>query len=351
MSIFSHLPIKEKMFFAQHLSIMAKSGMQILDILRTLKKQTKSRLMGKILDSLIENVKAGQFLSDGLKKYRNVFGDFFINIVRVGEVSGSLSENLAYLSESLKKNRELQGKVKGVLAYPIIIVIATLGLSAGLTFFVFPKILPIFQSLNIDLPLITKIFVVVANFMIAHGIVVFAVIIAIGIGLWLILQLQPVRHLYHRLLLFIPIVGVLVRNYNLVNFIRSLSLLMKSGVKIVSAIEITASSATSLVYRDALTEVAAGVRQGDRISKNLANHPRLFPPIFTEMIAVGEETGSLSETGTYLAEYYESELDNSTKALSNILEPLLLVAMGGVVLFIALAIILPIYKVSQNIKA
>ena len=125
---------------------------------------------------------------------------------------------------------------------------------------------------------------------------------------------------------------------------------MKSGVKIVQSLEITASSSNNLVYREALADVAMGVRQGDRISKHLSDHTSLFPAVFIEMIAVGEETGSLTNTGSYLSEYYESELDTSTKALSNVLEPLLLIIMGGIVLFIALAIIMPIYEVSQNIK-
>lgn len=338
------------MFFARHLAIMSRSGMQILDILRTLKKQATSGTFKKIIDELIENVKNGQFLSDGLAKHKKLFGDFFVNIVHVGEISGSLADNLEYLAESLEKKKELESKVKGALVYPIIILIATFGLTGALTFFIFPKILPIFKSLNVTLPWVTRVFIAVSTFMIAHGILVFAVAIGALIGFWLLLRIGVIRYAWHRVLLFIPVVGTMAKNYNMVVFIRALSLLMKSGVKIVQALEITANSSVNLVYKRTLKKVAESVGQGDPISKHLTAHAGLFPPVFTEMVAVGEETGKLTDTGTYLANYYESELDASTKALSNILEPLMLVVMGFIVGFVALAIILPIYEVSQHIK-
>src|SRR3989344_3822234 len=128
--------------------------------------------MIKILDELAANVKNGQFLSEGLKKHHRMFGDFFINIVHVGEISGTLAENLEYLAESLKRKRELESKVKGALIYPIIILLATTGITAGMTFFIFPKILPIFKSLRVDLPLVTRIFIAVSTFMINHGVFV-----------------------------------------------------------------------------------------------------------------------------------------------------------------------------------
>lgn len=348
---FYHLSVKDKMFFARHMAIMSRSGMQILDIMRTLKRQTASRTFSKVIDELIEGVKNGQFLSEGLAKHKPLFGDFFINIVHVGEISGTLAENLEYLADSLKRKRELESKVKGALVYPIIILVATFGLTAALTFFIFPKILPIFKSLNVALPLVTRIFIAVSTFMIAHGVLVFAAAIGALIGFWLLIKIPILRYAWHRILLFLPVVGTMVQNYNVIAFVRSLSLLMKSGVKIVQAVDITANSSSNLVYKAALKRIAVSVGQGDPMSKHLALHPKLFPVVFSEMIAIGEETGRLTDTGTYLADYYETELDNSTKSMSNILEPLLLVTMGFIVGFVALAIILPIYEVSSNIQS
>src|SRR3989344_1951853 len=348
-NMFSGLSLKDKMFFARHMAIMSRSGMQLLDILKTLKKQTRSRSFKKLLDELTEHIKNGQFLSDGLAKHQRMFGDFFVNIVRVGEISGSLADNLEYLAESLAKKKELESKVKGALIYPVIIFIATMGLTGGMMFFIFPKILPIFQSLKVTLPLITRIFIAVSTFVLQNGILLVGGFVAVVIGSWLLLRIRPIRYVWHRVLLMIPAVGSMVQNYNMVTFIRALSLLMKSGVKIVQALEITSNSLTNLVYKAALKEIAASVGQGDPISKHLAEHPHLFPGVFAQMIAVGEETGKLTDTGNYLADYYEGELDNATKTLSSVLEPFMLVVMGFIVGFVALAIILPIYEVTQHV--
>lgn len=348
---FYHLPLKEKMFFARHMAIMSRSGMQIIDILRTLKKQTKSKTFASVLDGLVESVKNGQFLSEGLAKHQKLFGDFFINIVHVGEISGSLADNLEYLAEALEKKKELRSKVTGALVYPIIILLATFALTGALTFFVFPKILPIFTSLNAELPLITVIFIAVSTFMINHGILVFVGSFALFVGFWLLLRIPSIQYQFDRLLLYLPVLGNMIVNYNLVGFIRSLSLLLRSGIKIVQALDITANSATNLVYRKVLQETAISVGQGDPISKSLIASPRYFPAVFAEMIAVGENTGKLTDTGTYLATYYESELDSSSKALSSVLEPMMLLVMGFLVGFIAMAIIMPIYQVTQAIHA
>lgn len=348
--IFISISLKEKMFFARHMAIMSKSGMHILDILRTLRKQAQSSSMRRILDDLTEHVKNGQFLADGLAKYRRQFGDFFVNVVRIGELSGTLSENLEYLAESVQKKRDLESKVKGAMAYPIIILIATLGLTAGMTFFIFPKILPIFKSLKVELPTATKIFIKISTLMIEHGVVVLGIAVAVIIGLWLILKIRPVRYCWDRLLLAVPILGTMIQHYNVVLFVRTISLLLKSGIKVVQALEICANSMENLAYRAAVLKIAAGVGKGDPITKHLAAHPYLFPAVLVEMIGVGEQTGRLTDTCTYLATYYEAELDTSTKTLSNILEPLMLLVMGFIVGFVALSIILPIYEVSQGIK-
>lgn len=331
------------------MAIMSRSGMRIIDVLKTLKRQTPKGSYARILDGLISDVKNGQFLADALAKHHNLFGDFFINIIRVGEVSGTLADNLEYLADSLKKRHELQAKVQGALVYPVIILVATLGMAAGMTFFIFPKILPIFRSLHVDLPLVTRVFISFSTAMINHGVMVFAVAIAIIVGFTLLLRLSPIRYGWDRFLLMIPFVGPMVRDYNMVNCARSLSLLLKSGVKIVQALDITANSTQNLVYRACLQATAKEVGRGALASKTLALSSKLFPITFTEMIAIGEETGRFAETASYLSDYYEQELDASTKSFSDILEPILLLTMGGIVMFIALSIILPIYSISSHV--
>ncbi len=338
------------MFFARHMAIMSRSGMRIIDILKAMKKQAGKGAYANLMESIIEDIKNGQFLSDSLAKNQNLFGDFFVNIIRVGEISGTLADNLEYLAESLRKQSELQAKVKGALIYPVVILFATFGMGGGMMFFIFPKILPIFKSLKVDLPITTRIFISVSNFFINHGVLAFLGIIGFFALFFLLIRIRPLRYAWHRSMLIVPYAGTMVRDYNMVNFSRALALLLKSGVKIVQALEISANSSANLVYKAKLHEIAISVGRGEPASKGLTDNPKLFPPIFSQMIEIGEETGRLANTGNYLADYYENELDASTKAFSTILEPVLLLTMGGAVAFIALAIIQPIYAVSQGIQ-
>lgn len=323
--------------------------MRTIDVLKTLKRQHPSGSYGKLMDDIIFDVKNGLFLADSLAKRRSLFGDFFINIIRVGEISGTLANNLEYLAESLKKKKELTSKVQGALIYPFIILFATLGMAGGMMFFIFPKILPIFKTLKVDLPLATRIFISASNFFINNGPWILLGTVIFVIVFLLLLRIRILKYAWHRILCLIPFAGAMVRDYNLVNTGRSLSLLLKSGIKIVQALEITASSTQNLVYKSKLELTAAEVRQGAKSSEILSRYPRLFPITFTEMIAIGDETGKFAETSSYLSDYYEQELDNSTKSFSDILEPALLLTMGGLVMFIALSIILPIYKVTTNV--
>lgn len=348
-NIFFRLSLKEKMLFSRHMEVMIKSGMQILQGLEILKKQTKSKAFSKILDQIISDVKNGHFLSAGLERYPNVFGDFFINLVRVGETSGTLAENLQYLTEELKKKDELKKKVRGAMIYPIVILFATLGITSLMTFVIFPKILPVLTSLNVKLPLVTRIFIVISSFMIKYGIWVFTGIVALGIGIFLMLRVPAVRFRWHKLLIGIPFVGTMVQTVNIISLSRTIGLLLRAGIRIVEALEITSSTMSNLVYKKEIKNVAEGVRKGDQMSKYFIDNPKVFPPIFAQMIVVGENTGKLDESILFLADFYESELDEATKAMSNFLEPVMLLTMGMIVTFVALAIITPIYAITQTL--
>lgn len=337
------------MLFARNLEVMIRSGMQILQGLEILKKQTKSRTFIKILDSLTDDLKNGHFLSVGLEKYQNIFGEFFINLIRVGEASGTLSENLKYLSDELKKKDDLQKKVKGALAYPMVILLATVGITSIMIFLIFPKILPVLTSINVELPLVTRVFISISQFSIKYGYLVGLGVVGLIVGFWLLLRVPKFKLVWHMFLLRIPGIGEMVKAVNLISFARTLGLLLKSGIKIVEALQITAKTLGNHVYRDEIMRVSEGVRKGDPMSRYFMENPRLFPPIFSQMVVVGENTGKLDESILFLADFYESELDESTKNLSNILEPILLLTMGMIVAFVALAIITPIYKITQSL--
>ena len=266
-NFFFRLSNKDKMLFARNLEVMIRSGMQILQSLEILKKQARSRTFIKILDQLTDDLKNGHFLSAGLERYKNVFGEFFINLVRVGEASGTLSENLKYLAEELKKKDELQKKIRGAMAYPVVIFVATVGITSIMIFMIFPKILPVLNSLNVELPLITRVFIFASEFLIKYGYLVGLGFVGLAIGAWLILKIPRVRFAWHTLIISMPLIGNMSLSINIISFSRTLGLLLKAGIKIVEALEITANTLSNLVYKKEIILVAEGVRKGDPMSK------------------------------------------------------------------------------------
>ena len=346
---FIRLSLKDRMLFAKHMAIMVGSGMQILDGLTILRKQTESKALQIILDQLITDIKNGQFLSAGLERYNKIFGDFFINVIKVGESSGTLSENFKYLAEELKKKQELQRKVTGAMVYPAVIVLATVGITSLLTFFIFPKILPVLKSIDVELPTVTIVFIAVSDFLLANGGWVLGGLAGLVFGVWFVLKIPQVKFLWHKTILWIPLIGRMSQAINMINFSRTLALLLKSDVKIVESLKITADTLTNVVYQKAIIQAAEEARMGNQISSYLTSNPHLFPPLVAQMILVGENTGKLDESALYLSEFYDGEFEETTKALSSALEPLLLIVMGFVVGFVALAIITPIYKITQTL--
>ena len=347
--LFLHIPLAEKILFAKHLSIMVKSGMTLLDSLVLLKKQTRSRSFGYILDRMVADVQNGQFLSDSMIQFRGVFGELMINIIQIGEHSGNLADNLIYLAVELKKKQQLRQKVRAALIYPAVIFFATVGITGILIFFVLPKITPIFVSLKVQLPTSTKVLIAASDFIFNYGVVAFIAFLFL-IGFWFfLLRFRWVRLLAHHVILLIPVLNSVAKMANTADFTRTLGLLLKSGTKIVEAITVTAASTSNLVYQNGLRDVAEGMRSGTSLHLSLAKNEHLFFPTVTRMIEVGETTGSLENNLFYLAEFYESEVDEVTKNLSNVLEPLLLLIMGGIVGFVSISIMTPIYQVTQTL--
>jgi len=343
------LSAQEQILFAKRLGMTLRSGMPIMEGLAILGSGTRSRSAAYIFKSLARDVNRGQPLSAGLERFSSIFGAFCINVVQVGEASGTLHENLEYLAEELKKKQVLRRKVVGALIYPALIILATLGITILLTVYIFPKIMPIFKSVHSALPLSTRALIAISSFLSVWGwwLLLFGVALS---ALCVFLMRYPRFHIvFDCLLLRIPILGKLSLYYNIANICRTLSLLLKSGAPIVRAVGLVAAGTRNLAYQQALIVMAGGLMEGQRVTTGLEGHPRLFPPLMTQMVLVGESTGSLSNALAYLAEMYEEEVDELAKNLTNLLEPLLMIVMGFVVGFIAIAIITPIYSITQSL--
>lgn len=344
------IPLTERILFAKHLSMMVKSGMTEIESLKLIRRQIKSGEFCKVLDAVIRGVENGQFLSESLYPFRAYFGgELFVNIIKLGEMSGTLSDNLEYLAREMEKNRELSSKVRSALIYPAIVFLATLGVIGTLVFFILPKILPIFASLNISLPLTTRVLVAATSFLINDYLWILLGIAAV-VALFALLKRMPrFNYLLDRLILRLPLIGSIALGYNMSTLARTLALLLKSGTKIVEAMEITARVMPNLVYRKALQGAAEEINRGGSMHKSFASQSSIIPLTAVHMIEVGEHTGNLDDNLLYLSEFYEKEVDSTVRSLSSVLEPAMLVVMGLLVGFVAIAIITPIYEVTQTL--
>lgn len=348
--VFQSIPLQEKINFARHLSVTIESGLPLVEALRLIRKQAPSKRMGTIVDSLVNDINNGKSLSESLEKFNHVFGDFFVNLVKVGEASGNLSEILKHLSVEIKKQRELSQKVRSALIYPGVILLATIGITLFLTIFIFPKILPVFRSLNVELPFATRLVIGSLDFFRNYGLYAGAGIIVAAILFKIILSIPKIHLLYDRMVLSLPFVSKVVTNLTMASFTRSLSILLKSGMNIVEALGVSKGTFHNKFYVSQIEQIIESVKRGESVARYISNNPRFFPPMLVGMIQVGEDTGNLEQNLLYLSDYYESEVDETMKNLTAILEPMLLLFMGLAVGFIALAIITPIYKVTQGLK-
>lgn len=342
---------KEKMFFTEHLCLMIKGGVSLAEALEILKKESKSRLLKRALDYILERILEGDKLSKGMEQYPKIFDKFFRSIVKAGEEGGTLEENLKYLSSSLQASYSLRKKILGALIYPIIIILVALIIVFIITLFILPKLIKLFQSLEVELPLPTKILLGSGSFLQKYWIfILIAVFLYILIAK--IFKTFPLTKFYiDKRNLFFPIFGKIEKNRNLSEFSRTFSTLLKSGVPILESLDICIDTLENEVFKKKLIKVRSGVERGEKISQGLKNFPELFPIIFSQMVLVGEKTGALEESFLYLTDFYEREVDSSVKNISSLLEPVILILVGLFVAFVALAIIMPIYQITSGIRA
>lgn len=339
----------QRALLARHLAIMLKAGLSLTESLAIAKDSVKGTLKN-ILEDISRSVTSGRSFADALSDHQKHFSGLFISAVRAGEVSGTLEVNLEHLALQLEKDRAIASKVKGAMLYPIIVLVATFGLGLVIAFFVLPQIVPLFIGLKAELPITTRMLIAFSALIQNHGKALLIGIMAAIIFLFWLLRQPFIKPLTHGLLLRLPIIRPITQATNLARFSRTLGMLLKSGLRIDEAIEIMKTTLGNVYYKRAMNELGMRVTKGSTLHEILAHHPQLFPMVLVHMVRVGEESGKLDETLLYLGDYYESEVDNATKALATIIEPLLLIFIGLAVGFLALSIITPIYNITGGVR-
>lgn len=347
-SLSFRITVHDIAFFTKNFSVMMGAGLTVVDSLIIAEAQASGRLK-RILQSILQQVESGHSLADALAKHKRYFPGTYVDVIRNGELSGTLSDSMEKLSERLESDLSLRRKIKAALVYPVIVMGAIITLTSILSIYVLPRLTRLFLSLDVELPASTRFLLWVSDFLVNYWIIILISLAVIIIATRFLLIVPAMRKLWHRILLHLPVIGDISRNLHLARFAGTLGSLLKSGVPIAESFDSVIHSASNEIYRDRLREALNHIERGGSLADFLEGHRRMFPVTVTRMISVGERTGQLDDILIYLGKYYEVEVDSSTKQLSTTLEPILLIIIGAVVLFVGLSVITPIYQFTASV--
>lgn len=349
-SFFASIKFVDKLLFTKHLAMMAKSSITVVEALDILAAQTESALLKKVLTDMGKDIKNGKSLAESMSKHPKIFDTFYTSIIEVGETSGTLDESLSYLAAQLAKEYAFRKKVQGALMYPTIVLTAAGLVGIGVSLFVLPKLVDLFNGFDTKLPVSTQLLISFSNIMQHFGIFVVAGLAGLVFLIRFVLSLRAVKPYIDNVLLLIPVFGKIVQNAELASFCRNLGVMLKSGIPITNALAIEVKIITNRVFQEYVLLMLAATDKGRSLSDELQQGKyKRIPLIVTKMIEVGEKTGNLEETLLYLADFFEDEVDDATRNISTLLEPVMLLVIGGLVAFVALAIISPIYSLTGSV--
>ena len=342
--IFEGISLKDIVLFSRQLAIMFKSKVPLVESLLALSKETKNpELKEKILD-LSGQVEAGASFSKALSRYPKTFSPFYISMVKSGEIAGSLSESLSYLSDHLEREYHLTSKVKGAMLYPFLVFFVVLLVLGLMVFFVVPNLANVLEETNQPLPIMTKIVIGTSAFLrtwlwlFGLGIVVF---ISVGFRYY---RTKHGKKFFNKIFLKMPLIGPFLKMLYLSRFAENLSTLISGGLPIAEALNTTAEIIDNSSYKEAILKTRDEVRKGKSISSILSNYPEIFPPVFTRMALVGEKTGTLDISLMNIVEFYKKEIERTIDNFLSVLEPLMIIILGIIVAGVVLSVLTPLYQ-------
>lgn len=343
-SLFSRVPIIERVLFARYFALMLRAGLDIKSALATLQKQTKNRALSQAIQSVYQGIERGQTLANSMRPFPGAFPNLFISFIQVGEATGKLQETLEVLAIQLQKDFELRRAVRGGMLYPLVIVGALIAVGIAMMVLVVPKLVEIFEGFDVELPLVTRILITTSATLNTYWYIFLAAFIAFSVFVYWLMKIPAARMAYMNVLLRMPIIGPIIKNINIARFARNLSSLLSSGVAFTEALSILGANTPHLVYAKVFREAELHVKQGRALSEFFEQQGKLFPPLVVNIMGVGEQTGELDAVLKEVALFYEGEVDQTMKNLTSVMEPILMIAIGLAVGALAISIISPIYS-------
>ncbi|MGB2762361.1 MAG: type II secretion system F family protein [Minisyncoccales bacterium] len=335
---------KEKLFFTRNLRIMITTGMSLPRALDTLATVSKNKKFKDALLKIKGEIIKGKTFSESLEAFPNIFSELFCNMVKAGEESGTLEDVLKSLTHQIEREVELKSKIIGALIYPAVILCAMIGIGILMLVIVVPNLAAVFKDLGMELPITTRCVIFLGTFMAEKWYLFILILIAFAFLFRMTLKSKKGKKKLDALLLKIPVISSLIKKTNTAFTSRTLSSLISAGIPIVRGLEITANSLTNFYHKKALNEAAKKVEKGEKLSDILMSYLDIYPLTIVQMIKVGEETGETAEILGKMADFYEEEVSNATKNLSSIIEPVLMLIIGGAVGFFAVSMIQPMYS-------
>ena len=345
LTLFKKVSRRDIVLFSRQLSLMFKSKVSLMESLQVLATQTKNLDFKEKISELSESIEGGTSFSNALAKYPDFFSPFYIAMVKAGESSGKLSESLEYLAEHLEREYHLTGKIKGALLYPLLILFVVILVISLMIFFVIPQLSIVLEGSGEQLPGITQFVIGFAKVARQFWWVVASILFFLFFAVFQYQQTTDGKKFFDRVVLKIFGVGEFLKMIYVSRFAENLSTLISGGLPIAQSLEITGEIVGNAIYREVIFKTRDEVRRGEQISSVLINYPDVFPPVFSQMVLVGEKTGTLDASLLHIVNFYKKEIDREIDNFLSVLEPVLILFLGLVVGGLMFAVLVPLYKV------
>lgn len=343
----------ELVMFTRQLSAMVSAGVPILRSLNSMAKHAESAGFRETINAVIKDIEGGMSFADALGKHPETFNDIYVNMVAAGETGGILDDILKRLALQQEKNSSMKKKIKGAMTYPIVLLAITIIAFFILMTFIIPVIGKTIKDMggpDAKLPLLTEIMLGISDFMVSFWYLIVPAFIG---GIWALIRYIKTpkgRIKFHRVIIKVPAVGAIVRKVAIARFTRTFSALIGAGVAVLEALDVTSRAVGNVVYEESLKEATKRVQNGEVLSRIIAERDDLYPPIVAQMLSVGEETGQTDKVLIKVADFYEEEVDTAIDGVSSIIEPVMIVAMGGVIALVAVSVMGPITSMAGQVK-
>ncbi|WP_251358877.1 type II secretion system inner membrane protein GspF [Kangiella sp. TOML190] len=342
------IKVADLALITRQLATLVKAALPIEEALKAVAEQTDKAKIKSVILGVRAKVMEGHTLADGMAEFPRIFNELYRSMVAAGERAGHLDTVLNRLADYTERRHAIQSKISAAMVYPIVLILVAIGVVSGLMVYAVPKVVGQFQTSGQELPVLTQILISISGFISSYGLLVLVVLILLIIGVRLWLRNPANKERWHNQILKLPIFGRLSRNLNTSQFASTLSILHSSGVPLLEAMNIGGKVLTNLKMRSAVSNAAVKVREGASL-KNALQQTKLFPPMMIHMIGSGEASGELEDMLKQISDNQESQFENSVDVALNIMGPLIILFLGGVVFFIVLAMMSPIYELTKSI--